>query len=605
MPGTIRILSETLCNQIAAGEVVERPSSVVKELVENSLDAGATMVAVTVEKGGKSLIRVEDDGSGMGRDDLFLSLERHATSKLADEKDLFCLKTLGFRGEALPSIAAVSHMVLQSRVRDSLEGLALHLEGGEIRKTMAAGIPPGTSVEVHNLFFNVPARKKFLKSDATEFAHIADFLFRIALSFPAVRFLLHHNGRSVLNLVRQPDLSRRVYELLGKDVFGAMTPIQRTREDFDLEGFVGSAALHRGTSASIYTYVNRRFVRDRLVQHAVMEGYRHLLPRHRYPVAVIFLNLPPDQVDVNVHPAKREVRFRRQREVHDFIVEALTEAWRKSPCFLLPTMSQDTKSRPMLWESEVFSGGAVDQILPENIKSAESLAFDPSSKYASFPATILPPSIGGSSPLPPSCSAESNVVEGHFSLMRVLGQYRNSYIVCQNDDELVLVDQHAAHERIGFEKLRAQFRETGLEKQELLFPLVLELEFREAAALEEHLGHLGGLGFDVEPYGKRSCVVRGLPALLNPQKAERALKDVLEELASLEAGSSLSDALEKVFIRMACHGMVRANQALTTEEMKALLRDMDRIDLSCHCPHGRPVVKRFTLREIESMFRRN
>ncbi|NLC71872.1 MAG: DNA mismatch repair endonuclease MutL [Desulfuromonadaceae bacterium] len=605
MAGAIHILSETLCNQIAAGEVVERPASVVKELVENSLDADAGQVVVTVENGGKSLIRVEDDGIGMGRDDLFLSLERHATSKLADEKDLFRLRTLGFRGEALPSIAAVSRMVLQSRMKDSMAGLALHLEGGEIKKTLAAGIPPGTSVEIRNLFFNIPARKKFLKTDATEFAHIADFLFRIALSFPAVRFLLHHNGRTILNLARQQELSHRVRELLGGEVFGAMTAIRRTVGDLELEGFAGSSDLHRATAAAIYTYVNRRFVRDRLIQHAVMEGYRNLLPRQRYPVAVIFLRLPPDQVDVNVHPAKREVRFRRQREVHDFIAETLTGAGRREPAATWLSGREEGDRQP----AATFSTGEVPAEGPcggpdDRIgEPFSTLAFETPAEYGALaPAAASPPR--ETSPSLPCGPDREAVLQGVFSFMRILGQYRRSYIVCQDGDELVLVDQHAAHERIGFERLKAQFRERGVEKQELLLPLVLDLEFNEATALEEHLEELGRLGFDVESYGNRSCVVRAVPALLDQEKVQTVLRDVLEELADLETGSSLDDALDKVFIRMACHGMVRANQALTVEEMKALLADMDSIDLNSHCPHGRPVMIRFSLGEIEGMFLR-
>ncbi|NLV24890.1 MAG: DNA mismatch repair endonuclease MutL [Deltaproteobacteria bacterium] len=597
MTGAIRILSEALCNQIAAGEVVERPASVVKELVENSLDAGAGKIAVTVENGGKSLIRVEDDGYGMGKDDLFLCLERHATSKLADEEGLFRLKTLGFRGEALPSIAAVSRMVLQSRLRDSMEGLALHLEGGQIKKTMAAGIPPGTSVEVRHLFFNIPVRKKFLKSDATEFAHIADFLFRIALSFPGVRFLLYHNGRTILNLARRQELSQRVRELLGNEVFGAMKALHERAADLELSGFVGAPDGHRATPASIYTYVNRRFVRDRLIQHAVMEGYRNLLPRQRYPVAVIFLYLPPEQVDVNVHPAKREVRFRRQREVHDFIAEALSVAWRQK--FDPEEFTGGEEGNRS--STEPFLAGNSSGWNPQERSGGPPLAFESSAGYVPSSLPRGPNRQEGTASLFQACAREA---PGPVSFMRILGQYRNSYIVCQDGDELVLVDQHAAHERVGFEKLKAQFREQQIDRQELLLPPVMGLEFAEAAALEEHREELGRLGFDAEPYGNRSCAIRAVPAILDPRQAETALKDVLAELTSLETGSSLDEALDRVLIRMACHGMVRANQALSLEEMKALLKEMERIDVNSHCPHGRPVMIRFGLGEIERMFQR-
>lgn len=604
MPGNIHILKENVCNQIAAGEVVERPASVVKELIENSLDAAATEIVVTVEKGGKTLIRVDDDGSGMNRDDLFLCLERHATSKIADETDLFRLQTLGFRGEALPSIAAVSRMVLESRPRDSLGGWALHLEGGEIKKSQAAGMPMGTSVEVRNLFFNIPARKKFLKSDRTEFSHIADLLFRVALSFPSVRFVLHHDGHTVLNLTRHSDLSHRVQELMGRVLFADMVFFQRSLEDLDVMGFAGKPELQKATSESIYAFVNRRFVKDRLIQHGVMEGYRNWLPRQRYPVVVLFLTLPSDQVDVNVHPAKREVRFRRQRMVHDFIVEALRGAWRKEPFLTSPreTSCVEGVSFVAPEAKSSFHEAGILQTTTGKISSG-GVAFESAGDYLpvsqSFPLSASPSWEASSAE-----SGEQGILGGDYSVIRILGQYHNTYIICQEEDDLVLIDQHAAHERIGFERLRKEFQCKEVEKQELLFPLILEVDFKEAAALEEHLGDLARMGFDVEPYGKRSCAVRGVPALLSPQAAEAAFKDALEELSCMEAGSSITDAMERIFIRMACHGMVRANQALSYQEMKALLLDLNSVDLNSHCPHGRPVVKRFKLREIEWMFQR-
>ncbi|MBN1142394.1 MAG: DNA mismatch repair endonuclease MutL [Deltaproteobacteria bacterium] len=603
MANPVRILPEQLCNQIAAGEVVERPASVVKELVENSLDAGATEVVVTVERGGSSLIRVEDDGIGMNRDDLFLCLERHATSKIAEADDLFRLNSLGFRGEALPSIGAVSRLVLQSRTRDALEGLSLHVEGGTIKKTLAAGMPPGTSVEVRNLFFNLPARRKFLKTDATEFSHIADVLFRMALSFPGVRFVLRHNGQTVLNLSRCRELSPRVLELLGDHVFAELTPVQHISGELKLEGFIGSPGLHRATSGSLYTFVNRRFVRDRLIQHAVMGAFRHFLPRQRYPIAVIFLDLPSEQVDVNVHPAKREVRFRREREVHDFLSETLTGVLRKnsfSPASQAGTAVEDEGSLPPNSAPEWRAEPHRVSTAPEgaNLRTAEA-AF-------SYGAVF---SVGGSGeedcPAPPvgsQCPAVTG--GGRFSSMRVLGQYHHSYLLCQEGDDLVILDQHAAHERIGYERLRAEFKNQGVEKQDLLFPLVLEVSFSEAAVLEQRLAELAQLGFDVEPYGNRSCALRSFPALLTSQQAESALRDVLEEISVIGAGDSIAEALEKVFIRMACHGMVRANQPLTSLEMKALLTALDHCDFNSHCPHGRPVLRRFALAEIEGMFQR-
>ncbi len=639
MTATIRILSEELCNRIAAGEVVERPASVVKELVENSLDAGAASIVVTIENGGRTLIRVEDDGCGMSRDDLFLCLERHATSKIESDADLFRLRTLGFRGEALPSIASVSRTTLRSRVAGSDEGWELQLEGGTVRKSQGAGMPPGTDIEVRQLFFNVPARRKFLKSDATEFAHCADFISQIALAFPQVRLVLRHNGRVILNLPRQNDPFLRARDVLG-DVFGDALPVERRAGDLCLTGFAAPPEQNRSLADGIHTYVNRRFVRDRLIQHAVLEGYRQLLPKQRYPLAVLFLDLPPEQVDVNVHPAKREVRFRNQREIHDFIATTLLDLWRAPREEEAPSPGTGVpETVPPSAEKRAF-----DLFAPQNVpnvsdgppESAIQTAADAALPGAGAlvdgePRAAFPPQTSETVAIPEERSADSLAeapgrfqterfspsaappepprhpalfTRGRFGAMRILGQYHETYIVCQDEGDLVLVDQHAAHERIGFERLKAEFRSHAVASQTLLFPVVMDLDFGERDMLEKRKSDMERLGFDLELYGGRSCALRAIPAFLDPGEAEKALRDVAAELLALDASSALEDALDRVLIRMACHGMIRANQALSMQEMRELLRQLDEIDFESHCPHGRPVAQRFSRRAIEAMFQR-
>ena len=612
MPPKIRILSENLCNQIAAGEVVERPLSVVKELVENSLDAGAAEIRVLIEKGGKSLIRVEDDGVGMGREDLFLSLERHATSKIATAEDLFRLTSLGFRGEALPSIAAVSRMRLASRTADGEEGFEILVAGGKVTKASAAGVPAGTVMEVRNLFFNTPARKKFLKTETTEFGHIADFISKIALSFPQVQISLEHNQRPVINLFRHSTLADRVVGLMGTDVFRQLVSFENTSaEGLKVHGFVGLPDLQRKSPAAIHSFVNRRFVRDRLFQHAVMEGYRNLLPRHCFPVVILFLEIAPDLVDVNVHPAKREVRFRQQGLVHDFLASSIQNALRRHrPQSEVPSSTPEPRSYTLdnVPDSNVNRGpqgpGSLTKSkdIPNKVAEEQMPFISPPQSEMSRLLSSRPKERGEVFSF--HSDYKEGTTPGFFSSLEILGQFHNSYIVCRSLDELVIIDQHAAHERIGFERLKIEFDKGQVEAQELLFPKTMEFGFKEAAALEENLDMLPDFGFSMEPFSGKTFVLRSIPAILNPECAERVLKDLIEELVGLGQSRIMTEAVDKLLITMACHSMVRANQPLSSPEMRSLLKEMDAVDFNTHCPHGRPAVARFTLRDVEKMFHR-
>lgn len=612
MAQKIHILPENLCNKIAAGEVVERPASVVKELLENSLDAGAGDIRIEVERGGKRLIRISDDGEGMGREDAFLCLERHGTSKIASAEDLFNLRTLGFRGEALPSIAAVSRLTLRTRNAESVEGWEISSEGGVVRRAEAVGAGCGTMLEVRDLFFNLPARRKFLRSDETELGHISDIVSKIALAHPQVQFRLLHNERSLLELYRHTTLEERVAALLGRPVLRELLPLECQGEGgLGLQGLISQPAHNRPTGSNIYTFINGRYIRDRVVQHAVNDGYRHLIVKGRYPVVVLFLTIDPAQVDVNVHPTKHEVRFRDQRLVHDFIAEAVRSVLRPSgwlpgsaaeqvvaPPSVAPTIVTEGSFEPRTRVSQPHSDpGAVQGVQEALARYAAGPSAQPARAWS-------PPAAGASQPALLVANAAQGG-SGFFSGLTVLGQYRRSYILCQDGDDLILIDQHAAHERIGFERLRAEYRQGTLVRQTLLFPVVLEFDFREAALFQDHLADLERLGFDIEPFGGKAFLLKAIPHLLETSSAEQLVRDVVNEVATIGRSALADEGIEAVLILMACHGVIRANQTLTPEQIRALLKDLDGVDFQAHCPHGRPVMKRLSLIEIERMFKRS
>lgn len=614
MANKIQILPENLCNKIAAGEVVERPASVVKELLENSLDAGATDIRIEVERGGKRLIRVSDDGEGMGKEDAFLCLERHGTSKIASDEDLFHLRTLGFRGEALPSIAAVSRLLLRTRSAEAAEGWEIGCEGGMVRRAEAVGTSCGTMLEVRDLFFNLPARRKFLRTDETELGHISDVVSKLALANPQVQFRLLHNERSLLELYRHTTLEERVAALLGRPVLRELLPLSAEGEGgLGLQGLISQPAHNRPTASNIYTFINGRYIRDRVVQHAVMDGYRQLMVRGRYPVVVLFLTLDPALVDVNVHPTKHEVRFRDQRLVHDFIAEAVRTVLRPSAWLPAPESGVNPVTAglpdgfsanrtfapppiPLPGTGEPASRQGVQEALERY--AARGAEPRPSTQVSTRPAAAV------SQPVLLHDSA--GVAEsGFFSGLTVLGQYRRSYILCQDGDDLILIDQHAAHERIGFERLRAEYRKGQLARQALLFPAVLEFDFREATLFQDHLADLERLGFEIEPFGGKAFLLKAIPHLLDSSAAEQLVRDVVNEIGVIGRSALVDEGIEAVLILMACHGVIRANQTLASEQIRALLRDLDAVDFSAHCPHGRPVMKRLSLVEIERMFKRS
>jgi DNA mismatch repair protein MutL len=594
MTPKIHILPEQLCNKIAAGEVVERPSSVVKELLENALDAGATNIRIELEGGGKRLIRVTDDGCGMVRDDLLLCLERHATSKIRADEDLFTIKTLGFRGEALPAIASVSRLRLESRTIENDEGWQIQAEGGTIRRVEAAGLPVGTRIEVRDLFFNTPARRKFLRRDETELGHIGDMVTRQAMARPDVRFSLLHNGRTLLEVFGHPDLRARIGALLGLPMLRELVAVDASGpQGIALRGYLAQPAVHRSSTDALHTYINGRSIRDRLVHHAVLAGYRSLLEKGRYPVAILFLDIDPALVDVNVHPTKHEIRFREPGPVHDFLAETVREALRPSGWLTAP-------------QTDAMAVAQTGFVVPVPESGRRPQVQEALQVYAKRSGLLAEAGAAVPSPISPRLLVEEDLATaGLFSSMEVLGQYHRSFILCQQNADLVLIDQHAAHERIAFEGLRDQFRRGRVESQSLLLPVVLEPDFRMADALRQHLDSLATLGFGVEPFGPRSLVVKAIPQPLVDCDTERLLLDVAADLVALGRSAMVEETIDKLLMKMACHGTVRANQSLSPVQIKALLRQLDAVDFSAHCPHGRPVMKRLTLGEVERMFRRS
>jgi DNA mismatch repair protein MutL len=612
MKPKIHILPEHLCNKIAAGEVVERPSSVVKELVENSIDSGATGITVELESGGKRLIRVTDDGCGMSRQDAFLSFERHATSKIETDDDLFALTTLGFRGEALASIASVSRLKLSTCDNDDGSGHQIYAEGGKIKRADEAGLPQGTVIEVRNLFYNLPARKKFLRKEQTELGHAADIVTKQALAKPNISFVLKHNDRTLLDLRREKGLSERVAALLGRSLLKDMLTLDvDDHVGLKIHGLISQPHLNRSASTHVYTFINGRYIRDRVVQHAVMEGYRHLLMKGRYPVAVLFLEMDPANVDVNVHPTKHEVRFREQSLIHDFIAETIKSALRPAD-WVAPSYQEHRSDTNSPERHEVTPHQRSDVMNSPSYPAPVENGDSSQSQSGTFPAAWSCP-VSSSAPQPEHVHEDASGTQyvlpgsegdGFFSGLQILGQYHRSYILCQDGEDLVLIDQHAAHERVGFESLRLSYSDGNVPSQALLFPEILDLDFNSATALNDNISDLLALGFEVEPFGGKSFALKAVPQLLAGGSAAELVVDVALDLEKIGRTGQLRDSIDDVLILMACHSVVRANQTLSVAEIKALFRDMDTIDFKANCPHGRPVLQRLTLTEIERLFRR-
>jgi DNA mismatch repair protein MutL len=591
----IRLLPDDLVDQIAAGEVVERPASVVKELVENALDAGAARIRVEVRDGGASLIAVTDDGSGMSAEDARRALERHATSKITSGEDLVRIRTFGFRGEALPAIASVSRMRLRTRARGAAEGFEIRIEGGKLLESRAAGGPEGTRIEVADLFANVPARRKFLKSAATEWGHVAEWLARAALALPSVHFDVQHDDRPALTWPAVSDPIERVAAVLSEREAEGLVPTRATEGALCIEGFVSRPDVQRSSAAGLHLFVNRRPVRDRLLRHALLDAYRDVLPRGRYPTALLFLEVPPESVDVNVHPAKWEVRFADPAAVHRLVARSVRQAleerrWIASSGGV--TRSPDHASAAQIREA----GSASDWIFSGTRPAAASGAREGGAGEGA-PAQLFADPLTSAAPA------------FRFAELRLLGQVLATYLVAETRDGLVLIDQHAAHERVLYEGLRAAWREGGVARQPLLLTETVELAPDRVARVAEAADALLRLGFEVEPFGDRAVAVRAIPALLAGHDPVSLLRDLADQLDHGRSGGTGAlrdpDAADALFASLACHAARRAGERLETREQHALLAALDTIPFAPTCPHGRPVAVPIGRNELERRFGRS
>jgi DNA mismatch repair protein MutL len=694
--GRIHVLSEQVANKIAAGEVVERPASVVKEMLENSLDAGGTRIKISVEAGGKKRIQIIDNGCGMVRDDAMLAFERHATSKIKNAEDLLSVATLGFRGEALPSIASVSRLRLETRVAEEASGTVVEINGGKIARVEEAGLPPGTSITVCDLFFNTPARKKFLKSESTELSHIASLVTHYALAHPEKHFELHSATNALLVAPPVAGYSERVYQIFGKETLDQLIPVAArqalehvglpqpppwrrdsvsfaegdTESDVSqagvatpshageirVHGFVSKPEIQKLNRNSIFVFVNGRLIRDRLVQHALTEAYRNIIPPTVYPVVLLFLELPAGEVDVNVHPSKTEVRFRQQTVIHDFVRDALRAGLMKArpvPQFVAEIRARATASSALTpgamtpgagWEPSsglpesnpplcrtVDQGGAafIPSFLPDaefalrgqmppsvsgrltfqDGIAVESNAAIPVARGLDTLQLQSVPVIGAKVVPDSGCSAALEIGDEEptlsaLSTLHPLGQIRNSFILAVNEDGLWIIDQHVAHERVLFERVLKQRVAQRVESQRLLMPIVVELSPAQQAVFAEISEELAHNGFEAEPFGARSVAIKVAPAGVEASAVEHLLHELLDQFSREEQSLNLEKIRTRIAASIACHAAIKVNMPLEHKKMEWLLQELAKTDHPMSCPHGRPVVLRYSVKDIQKAFKR-
>ena len=664
--GRIHVLPENVANKIAAGEVVERPASVVKELLENSLDAGSTRIRVNLEAGGKKLIQVIDNGSGMVRDDALLAFERHATSKIRNADDLLHVSTLGFRGEALPSIASVSRLRLETRAAEDDAGAVVEISGGKIMQVEEAGLPEGTSIAVRDLFFNIPARKKFLKAESTELAHIASLVTHYALAHPHKHFELHSATNAVLVAPPVEDHSSRIYQVFGKEVLDQLVPLaaaqplerqglpqpplwkrngsgtddagpaERSFGELRLHGFISKPEIQKLNRNSIYVFVNGRLIRDRLIQHALTEAYRNVLPPTVYPVVLLFLEMPGEEVDINVHPSKTEVRFRQQSFIHDFVREAVRAALMKArpvPQFIAEITAHPSAGHSLTPPLTPGSRGETVDIAawralyapaaPAGF-SLQSPALPPATERLQFGAEainveanaaiavasvpdqpIFYPENGNhcAPAIAAGPKADSDLAPSLASL-KPLGQVHNSFILAVNAEGLWIIDQHVAHERVLFERVLRQRAAQQVESQRLLMPLLVELSPAQQTVFTEISDELARNGFEAEPFGARSIAIKLAPAGIDAPQIESMLHELLEQFAREEQALSLERIRARIAASIACHAAIKVNMPLEPNKMEWLLAELAKTECPMTCPHGRPVVLRYSLTDIQRAFKR-
>jgi DNA mismatch repair protein MutL len=667
--GKIRVLSDQVANQIAAGEVVERPASVVKELLENSLDAGATRIRVEIEGGGRKLIRIVDNGHGMGRDDALLAFERHATSKLRSSDDLLSIATLGFRGEALPSIASVARVTLETRAAEDDAGTVIEIAGGNMLRVEDAGLPVGTTFAVRDLFFNTPARRKFLRAEQTELGHVAALVTHYALAHPDKHFELHSATQALLVAPAVANAGERLFQIFGRDTFERLIPVAaemdfaragipepppwKRSEDYEpptpgfvrLSGFVSKPELQKLNRNSIYVFVNGRLIRDRLVLHAFTEAYRNIIPPTSYPVVLLFLEMPPQEIDVNVHPAKTEVRFRQGSFVHDFVRDSVRTALMKArPAaeFLAALHSAPTASASLMVDVSPLPG--MDQALYEpnpflqeqmvaqsegTIEPGDAAAFELRERMVAMSPGRLGfegagmavgyDTVNGETGIPfmndetvhergtqdvGSDTPREQPTLNALASLKPLGQLRDSFILATNEEGLWIVDQHVAHERVLFEKILRERKVEAVQRQRLLMPVLIELLPEQMVIFADIAEELERNGFEAEPFGPRTLAVKAAPVGLEGRELERVLDELLgatEKSAQVE-----NEELRRTRIAasIACHAAIKVNMPLEPAKMDWLLRELGKTAHPTSCPHGRPIALRYSLKDIQRAFHR-
>ena len=581
MPSKIKILPDHVINKIAAGEVVERPSSVVKELIENALDAGATDILIDVEQAGRRLIRIIDNGSGMSKDDARTAFLRHATSKITSDVDLEAIRTMGFRGEALSSIASVAHVRLLTAERGAPSGVMVEIEGGVMKTVSDAATPQGTSLEISHLFYNTPARLKFLKSLATEFSHILTAVSRQAMAHPAVRFRLTHNKKPTLDLPSSQSMKERTFQLYGGAVAENLFEFSGTRGEVRIHGLLSRPAYTRADRTYQDFYVNQRAVKNPSLTHALYSAQGDMLMRDRHPIGFIFIDIDPALVDVNVHPTKAEVRFRNQSQIHDFVRDVIREALRG-------------REEAVLTESADRVKEAVSDYLG-NAKYGNPASNTPvQDAHVTFTFTTSLDSVASNSELPTPNTA----------LLYPLAQVHDSFIIAQSQEGMALIDQHAAHERVLFEKLQDQFVGGAVPVQNMLLPVQVELGPSQGGLLSEYLPEIAKLGFIVEDFGNNTFVIKGVPALLVGADYKKLLLDVLDEVNVHGKSGKMNEWKDNILSVMACHPAIKIHRRLDQREMERLIADLFECRMPHTCPHGRPTIVRFSLYEINKMFKR-
>jgi DNA mismatch repair protein MutL len=607
-----------LANQIAAGEVVERPASVVKELVENSIDAGATRIAIAIELGGKRLLRVEDDGEGMEPEDARLAIERHATSKIKSPEDLGAIRTLGFRGEALPSIASVSHFMLRTRARGSATGIELRVHGGSVVSEREVGAPEGTSIEVADLFYNLPARQKFLKSDTAEASQISRLVTQIALCYPEVGFTLTSGAstagsgaaRRLLQCPPANGPAERFFQLFGERL--DLIEVRKDAAGLQIHGYIAALGDQGPVRGAQNVFVNRRIVKDRTIAHAISEAYTVATIKERSPEVHLFIRIPPDRIDVNVHPTKAEVRFLEQSLVHEVLRRALGDALGqgRAPELQLTSFAARPSEPQAMTIPGVLAGATVGNRWSSQPSGPWRNLLQPYAPDGGTSSNLGEPGRTSSNPVEPGRTSSNPVepaepgVTSSIRPMIPLGQFRDTFIIAIDDEGIAIIDQHVAHERVLFEQVMEKLTAGRLPSQRLLTPMLIELSQAQRQALVPHAATLERFGLEIEEFGGDSVRLSAVPALLDPADCEAAVRALADDLEGLDRGSRVEDALRGIAATMACHAAVKANYPLTMEKMHYILEELRRTAYSSVCPHGRPVVLRITRREIEKNFQR-